>query len=121
MAQSNIAVISAFRDRNTGKLVQPGSPLPKGLDDDTIRRLTRAGCLAVDTRRKAAPAPKAAKPKAETKAKPKTTQPKSAKGSDASFRGGAGAEAVAGGDGGNSGGGSEPAASGRRTNAPDAD
>lgn len=38
-------VISAFRDRRTGEQIDPGQPLPEGLDRDTIARLIQAQCL----------------------------------------------------------------------------
>jgi hypothetical protein len=38
-------VIAAFRDLRTGECINPGDPLPEGLDEDIIERLVTAKCL----------------------------------------------------------------------------
>jgi hypothetical protein len=38
-------VISAFIDKRTGRQVNPGEPMPEGLDRDTLERLVAAQCL----------------------------------------------------------------------------
>ena len=38
-------IISAFIDRRTGEKIDPGQPVPEGLDKDTIARLVQAQCL----------------------------------------------------------------------------
>jgi len=38
-------VISAFVDRRDGRTIEAGSPVPAGLDRQTIRRLVKARCL----------------------------------------------------------------------------
>jgi hypothetical protein len=38
-------VISAFVDRRDGRTIQAGSPVPAGLDWQTIKRLVKARCL----------------------------------------------------------------------------
>ena len=43
-------VIAAFIDKRSGQTVEPGSPVPAGLDRQTVERLVRARCLApIDT------------------------------------------------------------------------
>jgi hypothetical protein len=38
-------VIAAFIDKRNGEQIEPGSPVPDGLDRETIRRLIAANCL----------------------------------------------------------------------------
>jgi hypothetical protein len=38
-------VISAFLDRRTGQTIEAGSPVPAGLDRQTVKRLVQARCL----------------------------------------------------------------------------
>jgi hypothetical protein len=38
-------VIAAFIDKRNGQQIEPGSPVPDGLDRETIQRLLAANCL----------------------------------------------------------------------------
>jgi hypothetical protein len=40
-----LEVISAFIDKRDGRQVNPGEPVPEGLDRDTVKRLVAAQCL----------------------------------------------------------------------------
>jgi hypothetical protein len=41
----NYQVIAAFIDKRNGQQIEPGSPVPNGLDRETIQRLVAANCL----------------------------------------------------------------------------
>lgn len=48
-------IIAAFIDRRSGRLLQPGDPLPAGMDEAALTRLCRAGCLKPVPAQAAAP------------------------------------------------------------------
>lgn len=42
-------VIAPFIDRETGKRIYPGNPLPPGIKGKRLQKLQRAGCVVLDT------------------------------------------------------------------------
>jgi hypothetical protein len=110
-------VIAPFIDKRTSKRINAGDPLPDGMTEERLGKLVRAGCVQVIQSAPIAPIAPPAKPKrtrktaAQRSAEAETLFPdiKSAEeiGPGTSYETAADPEALAGGDGGDTGAGSE--------------
>lgn len=108
-------VIAPFIDSDSGKRINPGDQLPAGLTEDRQRKLLKAGCIVLEGETETKPAPKRIRKKAAAKGAvaSDTLFPVVGNPEGAADNADPDPESLAGGDGGDTGAGSEPDGDGR--------